>query len=229
MCIRDSSVQNGVKLLNLYKPELIYEEKDILRRNPQLGKMIRLAPGKYNYVFDAFTHNLKIVDAQGEIYSLDTDLKAIPTRELQTAPREKPTKSTPSTGPKWYFEMLDSRHQKVVRNAETSLSANKVVLFDPQFVSRWGEQVKSLDKIWVMHWSIQGEEGDCLLSYLNANGEEINRINLREYFNDKWVGPYTATWYAGEVLIFVTKEYYTLSMLRTDSGSGRILGRVDYF
>ncbi len=223
------SRQNGIKLLDLFQPKLLCDQEEILERNPQLGKMIRLSPGRNNYVVNPRTKGLRVSTAQGKVYEIGMDLKAIRPKDVKVTPKKSSKSDPPRPIQKWHIEGLPGTYGKAVYAAGAKLSPNKAVLLYPERVHRWGQKALSLDKAWVMHWSLIGRAGECLLSYVNKNGELIHQINLRRFFNNKRAQPYTVTFYKGEMFVFVSKAEYTLTALRVDPDTGKILGRVDYF
>ena len=96
------------------------------------------------------------------------------------------------------------------------------------------------DKAWVMHWSAllktdvlmrlsDRSAGDCLLSYLNENGEIIIQYNLHQLLGHKKFRAYAVTCHNNNMFVFVSKAEYTLTALKVDRNTGKILDRTDYF
>ena len=231
----------GVELLDLYEAKVLCDTEEILRRNPQLGDLIDIAPGKYDYVFNPRTKGIKVVTAWGEIYEIGTDLKAIPAKDIPYLPEEPVESDSLQTYREWDSVYLPPGVVgKAFKAKDAPLSPNHAVLIYPVMVSRMGEEVKSLDKAWVMHWSTLLESsqprrlrdrvaGDCLLSYVNENGEIIIQYNLRELMGHKKFKAYSVTCHNNEMFVFISKAEFSLTALRVDRDTGEILGRVDYF
>ncbi len=80
-----------------------------------------------------------------------------------------------------------------------------------------------------MHWSSNDKKADCLISYINDCGQEINSIKLKTIFKNKMAKPSFTALFNGEFYVFVTIEGYTLSALKTDLEKGKLLNRINYF
>lgn len=233
----------GIELIDLFESKVLYDTEEILRRNPQLGDIIDLAPGKYDYIFNYRTKGLKVVTSWGEIYEIGTDLKAVPATDIPYIPRDS-VESAPSS-PWPYREwgevyLAPGVEGKGFKAKDVPLSPNRAVLIYPVMVYRIGEKVKSLDKAWVMHWSglsypaqptslRDRVTGDCLLSYINENGETIIKYNLHQLLGHDKFRAYAVTCINDDMYIFVSKAEFSLSALRVDQNTGKILGRIDYF
>jgi hypothetical protein len=229
----------GPELLDLYEPRVLFTLEDILRRNPQLGKIIRIAPSKYDYVFNPRTKGFKVVTAWGEIYEIGTDLKAVPAEDIPNLHEDSVKSDSPWPYREWDFEYPPDEKGKAIKAKDALLSPDRAVLLNPEIVSRLGEEVQSLDKAWVMHWSAQVKNpilsrpiylpaGDCLLSYVNENGEIIIQYNLHQLLGHEKFRAYSTTCLNGDMYVFVSKAEYTLTALRVDRDTGKILGRIDY-
>ncbi len=231
----------GVELLDLYEPKVLFDTEEILRRNPQLGNIIDLAPGRYDYVFNPRTKGIKVVTTWGEIYEIGTDLKAVPAKDVPNHPEESVEKDSLPPYREWDFVYLPiGVVGKALKAKDAPLSPNRAVLIKPEMVSRMGEEVRSLDKAWVMHWTARKRNpilampkylpaGDCLLSYVNENGEIIIQHNLHQLMGHEKFRAYSVTCHNNEMFVFVSKAEFTLTALRVDRDTGEILGRIDYF
>ena len=76
-------------------------------------------------------------------------------------------------------------------------------------------------------WGYDGNP-EGVLSYRDKNGRALNTISLYELFDDKRY-IYAVARVKGETWLFATMNRYRLSAIRTEVGSGKILGIVDYF
>ena len=74
-------------------------------------------------------------------------------------------------------------------------------------------------------WKVFGKN---TLVYQDASGRELNRIDLGGMFSPDTV-PYTLLHRRHEILVLVTRDRYTLSAIRTDPETGKVLGTIDYF
>jgi hypothetical protein len=84
---------------------------------------------------------------------------------------------------------------------------------------------KNMKQDTAKRWEIQGEN---ILIYLDESGRELNRIDLSELFHPD-TRPYTLLHRKHESLILVTRDWYTLSAIRTDPETGKVLGIINYF
>ncbi|MFH1873574.1 MAG: hypothetical protein ABH859_00095 [Pseudomonadota bacterium] len=82
-------VQNGAKLLNLFKPALLADEQTILELNPDLGSLIRIVPGGYKYEYNAQNHNIYVTATNGDIFRITPDLKAYSLRKNEEGANAK--------------------------------------------------------------------------------------------------------------------------------------------
>jgi hypothetical protein len=218
------SRKTGIQLLDLAKPEL-FTEKDILKANPQLGESIQLYGGDYK--FDITTMGLYVSSADGRLFRIGADMKATP---VEGVPRYYTTREK-----KWLtqFEVGGMGKHLYMRGA--ALSPEKASLLDPLIVKELNPRVNA-DKVWVTHKSAIRGESDLLLSYIDAGGKELNQINLNQYLKDKAVNAIATYSMDNEILVFVgTGNTYgiaisgfTLTALRTDLKTGKILGSIEY-
>jgi len=223
------SGQNGLKLVSLFEPELLFGQDRILERNPQLGPEIRLSPGSYGYIFNPGTHGLKVATARGEIFEVQPDLRALPAGEVRGGPTRESKEDTDAPHVKWCFDRLPETRAKAVHAVGTALSPERKPLWDPELVSRWGTRALGWNRVWVLHWSEAQGEADCLVSLMKENGEELYQINLNRLLGKPGVRPYAFTFVDGEMVLFVTRKGTTLTALTIDRETGEVLGRTDYF
>ena len=71
------SKKSGVQLLDLYHPKILFTNKEILDRNPQLGSKISIYKG-YNYSpYEPISYGLYVINTKAEIYRINPDLNAV--------------------------------------------------------------------------------------------------------------------------------------------------------
>lgn len=85
--------QNGMVYLDLFEADAVADEKDILKRNPELGGEVHLVTGKGARRFDPVTFGLYVYTANGDIYRINPDLKATNVRSIDTS-KERHVKET---------------------------------------------------------------------------------------------------------------------------------------
>lgn len=76
-------------------------------------------------------------------------------------------------------------------------------------------------------WVI-AKDDDTLLQFLDKTGKELNRIDLHTIIRRK-PSLYTTVPMGNETLLFITKAGFSLKAILTDSQTGKVLGRIDYF
>ncbi len=228
------SSKTGIQLLDLAKPELMAGEDDFLKWNPQLGKKIKLYSG--DDIYDPETNGIHVVTSDGQIYRLNVDMKASVVGYVPDQPSSEEEGLTFAKD--WRFYYLDDDLGKHVHWKKTKCSAESVSLLEPKFVKELNKSVHQKNKAWVIHKSAIYGKSDPLLSFVDPNGEERVRINLQQMFENekalKVLGTYTRE---NEVFIFVSSgetylrctDGFTLTALRADPQSGKMLGQIKYF
>lgn len=219
------SKKTGIHFLDLFQPEILFTNKDILCKNPQLGSLIQIAPGSYNSVYDPISHELYIVNAKGIIYKIDTNLNAVFAGEVKKDKIEYHKNYLQE----WIIEDIIDSEEKIIHISSENISKNYRTFFSPSIIKNLNEENINIDKTWIMHRSSNDQDADCLISYIKDDGQEINRINIKEIFKNKRAEPCIILFHNGELYIFITIDGYTLSALRTDTEKGNILGRINYF
>ena len=219
------SHKSGVQLLDLYEPKILYTNKEILARNPQLGAKINIYEGSYYSVYEPGSHGIYVVSANGKIYRITPDLKAVFAEDIAI----ETIKEDKDYSRKWLIRDIKDTDAKFVHAEGARLSSDSKAFISPKKVEYLDAFSQKNDKIWIMHLSSNETDADCLISYINENGQEIKCINLREIFKNKKAKPYFALIRDNEVYIYITCSYYTLTALRTDIKKGDITGRINYF
>ena len=260
------SKKTGIQLLDLVKPQIIAEEKEILSRNPELGNSIKLL--YEDYLVDPYTHGIHVETEEKKIYRLDPDLTAKHvTKDSLTGPvtsieitvkdnkifqkrvnsggdnksiysdKEK-YKIDPNLFQKdWIFTEVKASLGKTINKKGNTLSNDSVYLLEPQFLEELNLSPIIKNKIWIAHKSAIYGEYDSLVSFVDANGNELNRINLYEVFKNKKANVLATYTQDKEVLIFVgighsyrvDAKGFSLIALRTDPNTGQISDKIQYF
>jgi hypothetical protein len=215
------SVKKGIQLLDLAQSKVIADEAELLLRNPQLGKDFRLVPGDYTH--DPVTQTIHVTSLDGKLFRLNNSLMAIPAKDVIKRPW-----NTPSV--RWVFESVKGSQGKSLRRIPSGpeqVGAQRAALLNPEIPNELEKNTQKL-KIWVTHYSSINRDADPLLSYLDANGSELNTLNLREVFNNNNAEVLATLSSDNETFIFVSLGGYSLSALRADPETGKIKGRIDY-
>jgi hypothetical protein len=117
------------------------------------------------------------------------------------------------------------------------LSKDSVILLEPEFINELNFVPIKKDKIWIFHKSAIYGDYDPLISFIDANGIEINKINLNDMFNNKKIHVLAAYTRKKDVLIFIgigdtfrsKIKGFTLFALKTNPDTGKIIEKIQYF
>jgi len=122
----------------------------------------------------------------------------------------------------WVFKKMPGTKAQTLRGGPP--------LIAPKLVKEMNKKVAAKNnKVWVIHYSTYLGDYDTYLSYIDSNGNELNRINLRKIFKDKYVTAQATLTQKNQTLVFITRQGYTLSALKADPATGKIRGRVNYY
>jgi hypothetical protein len=212
----------GLQLLDLSKPSLIASEAEILAKNPQLGKKIRYV--FVDNIYDPVKHTIQAIAPDGRYYRIFPDLK---TEQIEHYSR--PIYATPDY---WLFSWVPGRERKTIRHRHASPSSQtkKAEMISPKLIEELNPEALARKKVWVKHRSSSAKDSDLLLSYVDEHGQELMHINLNKQLKEKKEVMAINTFSTkDEVLLFVSQQGLSLSALRTDPNSGKILARIDYF
>lgn len=81
--------KTGVLLLDLFKPEVLADDTDIMRKNPVLKPVIKIASDQYDKIYEHENHTFSVAAANGEIYRVAPDLTIQSAREPARPPQHK--------------------------------------------------------------------------------------------------------------------------------------------
>lgn len=75
---------------------------------------------------------------------------------------------------------------------------------------------------------LKNAQGNAILRFADKGGRTLNAVNLHKMFDDSSY-LYATAHVRDEIWLFVTMKRYTLSALRTDAQTGKLIGRIDFF
>lgn len=156
-----------------------------------------------------------------------------------------------------YFEILNWKFQSISQNIGKNLigpggkiTDESSILLEPNFIEELNTKEEIKNKIWISHKSAILGDYEQIVSYIDSNGQEINKINLSELFEmgkiefncenknicDGIIQTVATYTYDNEIFIFITRgenfmssdSGFTLTAIRTDKETGKILGQIDY-
>jgi hypothetical protein len=209
------SKKTGVRLLNLLQAKVLFNEAEILRRNPELGSNISAV------AFDSLAKSLAVTTIAGKNYNIGLDLDAFPATER--------TRTKIHYVPDWIFFSVQGTRGKALHARQVKPSAHSAILLSAKIIEEWDKRPIIKDKVWVEHRSSFSPRADTLISYLDASGKELTRIDLKEILNKKDVYVLATLTRNNEAFVFVTAAGYNLTALRFDPETGKMIGKVSYF
>jgi len=221
------SYKSGLHALNLAKPAIIATERELIKQNPQLGKKIKLHQD--SFLFNPFNKNLHVRGAKGELLRLAPNLKTYPIAKVPISKMNLRNIEQNRLWSRWQIERTAGTSGRTVHLNKTKLSSQKAILLAPKIIKEWNKVPVVNNKIWVSHYASLEKDSDFLLSYIAADGRELSQINLNKEFDSNQATVLVTLTLGDETLIFASVKRYKLSALRTDSATGKILGRIDYF
>jgi hypothetical protein len=259
------SGKTGIQLLDLIKPGFITEE-EILLRNPELGQGITLMDwdnllDPYNHGIRVITKDDKSyqinIDLNAKEINKNSLIEPVENSEIivndniifksKTVNNEsfedknsnnKIYKIDPNVFQNdWVFWFLEANLGKKISKKKYVLSKDSVILLEPEFINELNLEPTKKDKIWIFHKSAIYGDYDPLISFIDANGIEINKINLYEIFNNKKIHVIATYTRNKDVLIFIgigdtfrsQIKGFTLFALKTNSDTGKIIDKIQYF
>jgi hypothetical protein len=213
------SSKTGIQLLDMSKPAVIGNQKEILAKNPQLGGSFELI---YGDIYDPSTNGIQVVTRNGNYYRINPDLSATRIKDIYMSSYNRQTY--------WHSEPVPGRDAETLhyRSASPGPESKPTIFISPQLVREMNWKARGKDKTWVVHYSTYIGDYDTLLSYIDKNGRELNRINLRKMFKNKYVKVLATLTRENDMFVFISVRGYTLSALRTDLNTGKILERINY-
>ncbi len=228
------SDRTGIQLLDLVKPEVVAEEKKILELNPELGNSIRFLDE--DILLDPMTHGLNVETKDNKIYRIDINLNAT---EIDRVLLENNSTSTKINifQQNWIFNNVKGTLGKNLNKKGIKLSKDCAYLLEPEFIEELNFKFQVKNKIWIFHKSAIFDKFDPLISLIDADGKELNRINLFEVFKNKKAKVLATFTQDKEILVFVSIGYtyyagingFTLTALRTDPETGKMTGKIKFF
>ena len=152
--------------------------------------------------------------------------------------------------PGWKFKSVFKNLGKKLIGPEGKMNNESVILLEPNYIEELNTKISIKNKAWVSHKNAILGDYEQLISYIDVDGLEINKINISKLFamgkiesncenkticNEMIQAVATYT-YNDEVLIFITQgenflsndSGFTLTALRTDRKSGKIIDLIDY-
>jgi len=114
------------------------------------------------------------------------------------------------------------------RNTKRPTSAKPAYLLKPELIRELNPKAQEKNKTWLQHHSTLFGPFTYLVTYVDQYGQKLNQLDLNEMFKDKKTKAIATLSNPDEVLLFITRNDFTLTALRTDPQTGKIIGRIDY-
>lgn len=130
----------------------------------------------------------------------------------------------------WYYNWAKGSEGKhySFRDVKVPVSARPAYLLKPEVVRELNPKAKGRKKAWVQHSTTLYGPQTYLVTYIDQYGQELNKIDLNKMFKDKKTKAIATLSNDDEILLFISRNGFDLTALRTDPGTGKILGRIEY-
>lgn len=132
----------------------------------------------------------------------------------------------------WMFDPVAGTKAKTLRHrfSRDIPQREKPRLIVPSLVKELDKKAAENNrKVWVIHYSTYIGDFDTYLSYMDSTGRELNRVNLDQLFKAEDATALATFTRKDETLIYISRQRYTLTALRADPATGKILGNIEYF
>ena len=231
------SPRKGLRLVELPTLKILATQQEILEMNPDLHGTLRLNPD--GSVYDPLHNAMILQSAKGKLLVLDDQLHL---RSVARIPDFSPylyKKQIWQFKKHWRFSHVKNQNARYVHFKGTPALKTSLALLKPYFIPEFNLNRQKKSRIWVAHQSTLYKDKQTLLSYLDRNGQEINRINVSKLLNNKriikvlgiyslkdsdyiFVGIGRAKFWA-RVLMF------SLYALNVDNKTGRLIKKITYY
>gem|GEM_PF-2788439 len=227
------SRETGIQLLDMLEPQILAEEQEILKQNPELGGRIKLYP--WGNAYDPQQHTLYVIAADGQYYRLDYQLKAMSVKEVSF--NDSFVKKSLNFTEKWQFYPLRESLGVHLHARGDRCSPESMILLEPEFIPEQNTFAHRKNKIWVTCKSTLSEDSDLLLSYIKGNGQKISDFNLTKMFDVKYIKVLSTLTRSKDIFIFIgvgaairtNVDGFALYALKVDKGSGELIKEIHYF
>ncbi len=138
----------------------------------------------------------------------------------------------------WRFYSQPGSVGRKVGRRQTPLSKQSALFLKPRLLPELNRQQVKKDRVWICHQSALLSDFQVLISYVEADGRQLDRINLSQLFAKRPATALATFTTDGYVYVIVgcgrkpfsgPFEVYGLEALKTDRQSGRLLARIRYF
>ncbi|MBN2496651.1 MAG: hypothetical protein JXR96_18825 [Deltaproteobacteria bacterium] len=218
--------QTGLVRIDLARPGIVARAAEIRKKTTAMKG--RLRPYSRGDCFDARTGALYIEDDGGELFELSP--------ELEARPVDRPSVSSRGHESRWRFQRAPHSLGRCLLVRKGPCPADSATLLEPKIVAELG--AADPERIWVAHDSGLFERPERLISYLDADGRQLGRINLVSLLEDEDIEALAVYSREKDVLIFagagksrlVTRARgFSLFGLSVDRESGELTGKKKYF
>ena len=222
--------KTGLRLLDLGRPAVLADRGMILKRVTELGGRLDIRSPAYNNE----THRIHVRGKNGD-YELDYSLKL---RPYQRAGRYLDFNRLKwQFSKQWLFRDMSDSVRETVHLKGVEPYAKSVEMLRSKLVPEFNLKKQKKKRIWLKHQSALNGSVDTLMSFVAANGREINRLNLTKIFprvRIRVLGTYTTD---RNVMILVgigkksrshidSIDVHGLAGLSVDKSTGNLLKRI---
>lgn len=215
----------GLRLIDVFTPELIASEEQIFKQNPGLGSSIK-TDYYSSKIFNPRTHGIKVYNNKGEYYEILPNLKAVPIKKVKNLePYKRPEEKNYGEITNWVIDTITDIANISARMVGYPLSNNPAYFNAPELIYRYGTQAKTMDKCWIEDYTDKGYTITCVDKY----GNKLNSVSLNDVLGRKSNRVDKLYAHQNHVYIFTSRDWFTLTALKFDMETGTLLGKVNYF
>jgi hypothetical protein len=219
------SRHTGVQYLDLKTPRVI-SEGELIGLNPRLRQGFEVDAA---HTIDPVTHGLRIITNNRVPFQIDPDLKLKPVaRHHAASVRAAPTK--------WHFRRPKGTLGYNLHAGDAAPSKQSALLLKPEVIEELNPQ-ETFDRArWISHPSALYGTGEPLISYIAADGRQLEQIRLKTVINKKaraictyCTDRYAYVFVSSGKTLYADIKGFTLVALKTDKVTGEVLKKIRYF
>ncbi len=231
------SSRKGLRLTELPTLKILATKQEIVEMNPDLHGTLKLNPN--GSVYDPLHNAMILQSAKGKLFVLDDQLHLRSVKGVPDFSAYLYKKQIWQFKKQWRFSYVKNQNARFVHVKGTPVSKTSPALLKPYFIPEFNLKRQKKSRVWVAHQSALYKDKQILLSYLDRNGQEINRINVSKLLNNKRIikilGIYSLKDSAyvfvgiGRVKFWDEVLMFSLYALNVDNKTGRLIKKITYY
>ena len=231
------SPRKGLRLTELPTLKILATQKEIVEMDPELHGTLRLNPN--GSVYDPLHNAMILQSVKGKLFVLDDQLHLQSVARVPDFSAYLYKKQIWRFKKHWSFTRVKNQNARFVHFKGTPVSKTSPALLKPYFIPEFNLKRQKKSRVWVVHQSTLYKNKQILLSYLDRNGQEINRINVSKLLNNKRIikvlGVYSQKDSSfifigiGRAKFWAKVLLFSLYALNVDNKTGRLIKKITYY